>query len=157
MPGELRIARLRIARVQIERHVKRLDRAPERPVLRQVVVSDVVGRTDIGKAVDQGADETEVVDAALQLGNRLVRVVHRQRGEGGKAGGALGDVIGQHVVGLLGHRDGGFDVMDRLHRRRIQRQDHHLDAVSVHFAQARVMDVDQPGAEIGPHMGAEYF
>ena len=154
LPGP---ARQRIARVQIERHVERLDRAPERPVLRQVVIGHVVRRCDLREAVDQRADQAELLDAAGELGSGGFRVLHRQRGKSGEAIGALAHFGGQRVVGLLGHRDRPLDVVDRLHRRRVQRQDHHLDAVPVHFAQAHVLDVEQARTEIVPHMRAEHL
>ena len=150
-------ARQRIARVQIERHVERFHRAPERPVLRRVVIEDVLGRAGLREAVDQRADKAELLDAARELVGGGVRVLHRQRGKGGKAAGALGDVLGEHVVGLFGHGDRALDVVDRLHRRRVERQDHHLDAVPVHFAEPRVLDVDQAMPQFRPHVRAEHL
>ena len=61
-------ARQRVARVQIERHVELLHRAPERPVLRQIVIEHVVRRAGLREAVDQRADEAELLDAAGQFG-----------------------------------------------------------------------------------------
>ena len=150
-------ARQRIARMQIERHVERLDRAPERPVLRQIVIGHVIRRCRLREAVDQRTDKPEFLDAARELSGRSFRILHRQRGEGGEATGALAHVLSENVVGLLGHFDSALDVVDRLHRRRVQRQDHHLDAVLVHFAQAQVLDVEQTRAELVPHMRSEHL
>ncbi len=152
-----RPARQRVARVQIERHVERLDRAPERPVLRQVVIEHGVRRAGLGKAVDQRADKAELLDAARQFRGSGLRVLHRQRGKGGKAAGALGALVGEHVVGLARHRDGALDVVDRLDRRRVERQDHHFDAVFVHLGKAHVLDVDEPRPELLPDVRAEHL
>ena len=70
---ETRVARQRAARMQIERHVEPLDRRPERPVLRQVVVDRVVGIADLREAVDQRALEAELLDRALKLFDRARR------------------------------------------------------------------------------------
>ena len=113
------------------------------------------GDRDLRKAVDQRADKPKLLDAAGEFGCGGFRILHRQRGEGGEAVGALAHFGGKHVVGLLGDGDRGLDVVDRLHRRRVQRQDHHFDAVLVHFAQARVLHVEQTWTEVVPHMCAE--
>ncbi len=154
---EFRPARQRIARVQIERNVERLDRAPERPVLREIVVGDVLRRSDLRKAIDQRADHSEFLDAAGELGDGGVRILHRQSGKGGETIGAFAHLGGQGIVGLFCHRDRGLDVVDRLHRRRVQRQDHHFDAVLIHLAQAGVLHVDQAMAQFRPHMRAEHL
>src|SRR5262249_647454 len=39
---------------------------------------------------------------------------------------------------------------NRLHRRRIQRQDHHLDAMAVHLGEPPFLDVEQPGLQFRP-------
>ena len=70
---DLRVARQRIARMQIERHVEPLHRRPERPVLRQVVIDRGVVVVDLRKAVDQRAAETEFLHAALELAGRARR------------------------------------------------------------------------------------
>jgi len=49
------------------------------------------------------------------------RALHRQRGKTGEAVGPLAHFGGQRIVGLARHRDRLFDVVDRLHRGRIQR------------------------------------
>jgi hypothetical protein len=61
---DLRIGGQRIARMQIERDVEPLDDLPEGPVLRQVVVGDRP-LADLREAIDQGAPESELVDATL--------------------------------------------------------------------------------------------
>ncbi len=143
--------------MQIERHIERFDRAPERPVLRQIVIGHVVRRRDLREAVDQRADKPELLDTAGEFGDGGVRILHRQCGKRGEAGGALAHVLSENVIRLLGHFDCTLDVVDRLHRRRVQRQDHHLDAVLVHFAQSHVLHIQQARAEVVPHMRAEHL
>src|SRR6476660_1672025 len=82
-------SRQRIARMQIEWNVEPFDHAPERPVLRQIVIHRGVGRSDLREAVDQGTPETEVLDAALELCRRAVRVLHGQRRNATKRSGRL--------------------------------------------------------------------
>ncbi len=154
---ELAPARQRIARVQIERHAERFHRFPERPVFRQVVIEHVLRRAALREAVDQRADHAELLDAARQLGGGRFRVLHRQRGESGKARRALAHFRGQNVIGFFGDFNRAFGIVDRLHRRRVERQDHHLDPVLVHFLQPHVLDVEQAGPELVPHMRAEHL
>ncbi len=151
------VARQRIARMQIERNVELGDGAPERPVLRQVVVDRAVGLFGLREAVHQRADKAELLDAAGQLARRLVRVLHRERGKSGEAIGALRDFGREMVVRLARHRDRALHVMDRLHGRRIERDDHDLHARGIHQAQALVLEVGQPRPELLPHMRAEHF
>ncbi len=92
--------------MQKERHVERFHSVPERAVLWRIVVEDGVGRAGLAEAVDQRADKTEL-DAAGKLGGGGVRVLHRQRGEGGEAPGTFAHIFGEHVVRLLGDFDGG--------------------------------------------------
>ena len=81
--------------MQVERHVELGDRAPERPVLRQVVVERAVGLAGLREAVHQRADKAELLDAARQLTRRLIRVLHRQRGEIREAVRPLRDLGGE--------------------------------------------------------------
>jgi hypothetical protein len=67
--------------VKVKRNVERLDRFPERPELRQIVIEHVVRRTRLREAVDQRADEAEVPDAARELLRGGLRILHRQRRE----------------------------------------------------------------------------
>src|SRR6185437_8418913 len=48
-------------------------------------------------------------------------------------------------------------VVDCLHSGRVQRQDHHFDAVLIHLAQPRVLYIDQTMAQVGPYVRPEYL
>ena len=108
---DLGVARQRIARMQIERHVEPLDRRPERPVLRQVVIDRGLRVADLRKAVDQRAAKAELLDAAFEFARRAVGVLHRQRGEALKAVRPLAHLFGEIIVGLA--RDLGGARLDR--------------------------------------------
>ena len=87
-----------------------------------------------------------------------LRVLHRQRREGGKAVRALAHFARRaHRWPAWRPRSRVLDVVDRLHRRRVERQDHHLDPVLVHFLQARVLDVEQALAQVFPDVRAEHL
>jgi hypothetical protein len=47
--------------------------------------------------------------------------------------------------------------MDRLHRGRIERQDHHFDPVLVHFAKPHLLHVEQARPQRIPDIAAENF
>ena len=140
----------RIARVQIERHVELLHHRPERPVLRQVVVDDGVGIADLREAVDQHALEAEVAHAAVKLADRQIGILHRQGGEALEAAGPLLDLAREIVVGFAGHVIRARRVGDRLHHRRVEREQHHLDAVLVHQPQPVVVQIEQPRLQLAP-------
>src|SRR5205823_13932294 len=67
-------ARQRIARMQIKRHIEPLDHGPERPILRQVVIDDVVRTAPLRETVDQRAAKAKVLDATLELARGAVRI-----------------------------------------------------------------------------------
>ena len=117
--------------MEIEGHVERRDHAPEGPVLRQIVVQRAL--SELGEAVDQRALEAEILDAALELAARQVRVLERQRGEALEALRAARDLLGEEVVGAARDLARLPGLGNRLHRRRVERQDHHLHAVRVHL------------------------
>src|SRR5579883_3591076 len=96
---DLRLARQRIARMQVERNVESLHRLPERPVLRQVVIDHAVGDAYLREAVDERAAEAELADAAGELARGELGVLHRQRRERLATAGALAHLLGQAVVG----------------------------------------------------------
>ena len=113
------------------------------------------GDPDLRKAVDQRAFETEILDAALELRRRAVRVLHGQRRNAHEAIRPLGDLLRQNVVRLARHLDGALDIGDRLNGRRIERRDHDLDAGGIHQPQPLVLEVEQPLPQLRPHMRAE--
>src|SRR5690348_13159638 len=96
----LAVARQRIARMQIERHIEPLDRRPERPILRQVVMDNFVCIAGLREAVDQRSAETKLLDATLELPRRAIGILHRQRGQSLKSIGPLGHLFGEIIVGL---------------------------------------------------------
>src|SRR5689334_310185 len=99
---DLAVARQRIARMQIERHVEPFDHGPERPKLRQIVVNDFVRSAGLRETVDQRAAKAKLLDAAFELARRAFGVLHRQRRQSLKSIGALGDLFGEIVIGFAG-------------------------------------------------------
>ena len=65
-------------RMDVDRHVE-FDRRGQ-----QAVIARVIEEAALGRAVDQGAEEFELLDGAHQLGGAGVRACHRQHGEAGK-------------------------------------------------------------------------
>ena len=129
--------------MQIEGQAGLFDRGPERPVLRQVVIDRPLAVADLRKAVDQRAAETERLDATLELLDREIRILHRQRGKRLKPRRPFRDLLGKEIIGADRNLVGAGDVGNRLHGGRVQRQDHHLDAVPVHLGQPLVLDIQQ--------------
>ena len=148
---DARVGRQRVARVQVERHVERRDRRPERPVSLKVVIDRPVDALDFGKAVHQGALEAQLPHAALQLAGSHVRILHGQRGQRLEPVRPLGDLLGQEIVRAARQAGRLGRVRDRLHRRGIERQQHHGDAVVIHLLQPGAMDVEQPVTQLVPH------
>ena len=147
----------RIARMQVERHVELGDRAPEWPVLRQVVVDRAVGLFGLREAVHQRADEAELLDAAGQFAGRLLGILHRKRGKSSEAIRPLRDLGSEMVIRFVRHRDRALHVWNRLHGRRVERDDHDLHARRIHQAQPLVLEIGQPRTEFLPHMRAEHL
>ena len=144
------IAGQRVARMEGEGYAEIGTDRPERPVLRQVVIEQVIAALDLGESVGQRADETEFPDAARQLGGRKLRVLQGQGREPAEAVRSAGDLFRQIVVGPARHIGGPRDLRDRLHRRRVQRQDHRFHAVGVHLAQSPLFQVGQPAGKFPP-------
>ena len=144
------VFRQRIARVQVERAVRSVRPGPERPVLRQVVIDRPLAVADLREAVDQRATEAERLDAALELLDREIRILHRQRGKRLKPRRTFCDLLGEEIIGADRNLVGARDVGNGLNRRRVQRKDHHLDAVPVHLRQPLVLDVQQTILQFRP-------
>ena len=66
-------------------------------------------------------------------------------------------MFGQRVIRLPGERNCALRVGDCLYRGRIERQDHHANAVGIHLRNQPGLDVDEAGAQLGPDMRAEHL
>ena len=137
--------------MQIKRHIEPLDHGPERPILRQVVIDDVVRTAPLRETVDQRAAKAKVLDATLELARGAVRILHRQRRQSLEAIGPLRHLIGEIIIGLAGHLGRALFIRDRLHRRCIERQQHQLDPVLIHFTQAAFMNVHDAAFDFLPY------
>ena len=139
-----------IARMQIKGHIELFDLGPERPIAIEVIIGNCPRVSDLGEAVHKSALEAESVDRAVEFGDCQVRILHRECRERLKAVGTLCNLFGQIVVGANRDFVRLSRVRDRLHRRGIERENHHLDALLVHLAQPLVLDVQQTLLELGP-------
>jgi hypothetical protein len=99
--------------------------------------------------------KTEILDAALELRRRAIRVLHRQCRNADEAIRPLCDLLRQHVVRLARHIYRPFDIGDCLDGRGIERRDHDLDAGVIHQPQPLVLEVEEARTQFRPHMGAE--
>src|SRR5258708_35501796 len=155
---DLRRARQRIARMQVERHVELLALGQESGVALVVEVDHRVRIADLGEAVHQGAAEAELLHAAPELARGAVGVLHGERGERLEALGPLRHLAREEIVRAACGIRGFFGVGDRLDRGRIERQDHHLHAVAIHLGDAPLLEVHQPRLELRPRgVGEESF
>jgi len=83
-------------------------------------VTDQGRITNLGKAIDEEAVETEVTDTAFELSSRSVRVLHRQGGEAAQPSGMARDECCQGVVRSLGDVDRLGRIEDALSARRVE-------------------------------------
>ena len=118
--------------------------------MRQVVIDGTLAVADLREAVDQRAAEAERFDAAHEFFDRKIRILHRQRGKRLKARRAFCHLLGEEIIGPDRDLIGAGDVGNRLHRGRVQRQHHHLDAVPVHLRQPLVLDIQQAILQLRP-------
>jgi hypothetical protein len=88
--------------------------------------------------------------ASLQLARGELRILHGKRGKPLKTIGPFTDLLGQIVVGLAGDVVRARRIGDGLNGGSIERENHHLQAVLVHLAQAALVDVEHAGAQLGP-------
>ena len=86
--------------MQVQRNIELFQLRPEGHVARIVEINDCVGISDLRETIDHGPFETQFRDTARQLGDCRLRILHRQRGEAGKAIRAFGNELCQSVVGL---------------------------------------------------------
>ena len=141
--------------MQVEGHVQLGDSAPERTVLRQVIVN---GRARIGRrgiAVHQRASKSQIPDTALQLLCRQSGILHRERGNSYEPIRTLADLLRQRIVGPARQLRRLSRVCNALNGRRIERDDHDLDAACVHESKALIVKIQQAVPQLGPHMRTE--
>jgi hypothetical protein len=136
--------------VQIERCVELFHCRPEREVLWRVVVHKSLSIADLRIPIDQGAAKIEFGNATRELGGCEVGVLHGQRREGCKSERMSNDRFGEMVVGALRHHGVAARGRGCLDRRRIERKDHHLDAMTIHFGRAQFRHVDEALAQLRP-------
>ena len=122
--------------MQVDRHVELFGARIDRP--EPLVVEEFA----VGHAVQHGALEAELGDAALELVGRGRRIVGRQAREGGEARRIGGDRRMQPVVdpARQRHRDVGGDL---LRRRRAVGEHLHVDAGLVHLLDAQRAEIEQ--------------
>src|SRR5262245_42297054 len=106
--------------MQIEENVEALDRSPETPILRAVVVHHHRRIAGLRIAVDERAFESELFDAVLKLLRRDLRLLHRQGGYADKPVGTLCDLRREDIIGAASDLRGLFRVGDTLNGRRIE-------------------------------------
>src|SRR5215471_1466987 len=89
-------------RVQIERNVECFDRAPERPILRQIVMQHARRLIRLRVAIHQRAFESEFLDATFEFSRRELRLLHRQGCYADEPVRTLCDFPREDVIGLAG-------------------------------------------------------
>ena len=126
------------------RTARRASRPPPRTVGTAAGrVHRAVRVVDLREAVDQRAPKPQLLDAALHSRIAPSRSCSGRAAKPWNRSGRLATTLGQRVVGAPRELGRLLRVGDRLDRRRIERQDHHLDAVLVHQAEALVVEVEQ--------------
>ena len=96
---DLRRARQRVARMEVERHVELLALGPEIPVAAVVEIHHRVLFFYLREPVHQRAAEAQLFHAADQLARGSVGVLHGKRREALEAPRALLHFSGEKVVG----------------------------------------------------------
>lgn len=129
-------------RVDVQRDVQLLQHLPEH-IVRGLVVEEV--RLAVGARVlevaQQGAVETQLLDAARQLSGRLRRVVHGETGESAQLVRLGLDLLRHPVVNLGGAAFCFGLVGDALDPRDGERDDGVADAVLICELDALLVDV----------------
>src|SRR3954451_24384439 len=147
------VLRKGVARMQVEGHIQRCDLSPEWAVLRKVVVERDLARAlrgILGESIDQGPDKSEVVHTAAHFRGCGIGILQRKGGEGAEAIWALGALRRERIVGATCDLHGAHGIGDRLHRWRVEREDHHLDPVLVHQLQTPILYVEQSFLKLLP-------
>ncbi len=117
-----------------------------------------MGLLELGRlriAVYQRAFESQIVDRALQLLDREIGILHRERCNSHEAAGTPGHLGRQRVVCLPREIGRSLDLGNALDGRGVEGGDHDLDAACIHQPQPLIVKVQQPVAKLGPDMGAE--
>ena len=136
--------------MQVQRKVQLFQLLPERQIPRIVQIHDGIQIANLRKSVDHCSFEAQFLDASRQLGDRGVRILHRQSRETCETIRPLCDELRQDIVGFAGHLSGTFRLRYALNRRIMQRQDHELDSILVHFRQTELFEVEQAPLDIRP-------
>ena len=111
-----------------------LDLRPERPELLAIVIKGVIGTGELAETVDQRAAESERIDATIELARGSFRILHRQRRKPLEAIRPPCDLLGEKIVGSARQLQRAIAIGNRLHSRRVERQQHQLDAVGIHLS-----------------------
>ena len=137
--------------MQVKGRIQLLAQSPKTCKLRRVVIHHVVGGIHLRKSIDQRALKTQVINTPLQLAASGVRVLHGQGRQGLKPIRPERYLLGQKVIGPLGNFNGFVARVEGLHGGCIERQNHHLHAMGIHFAQSAVLNVHEPCAQLLPY------
>jgi hypothetical protein len=97
----------------------------------------------VGVAVDHGAAEFQVADAAFHFVGSGARVLHGQMPKAGIAIGSLGDLAGQKIVGLGGAPPRRRGIALDLHAGPGDRQHRARDAAAVHGLEPHIAEIFQ--------------
>ena len=133
---------LRKGRMEVDRHIERFGALIDRP--EPLVVQEHA----VGEAVQHGALEAELGDAALQLVGAFARIVGRYHGEAGKACRVQLDRGMQAIIDAA--RQLERDVVGQLLSARCAvREDLDVDARFVHFLDADLAQIVEALLQFG--------
>ncbi|MNL58338.1 hypothetical protein D3C87_1819660 [compost metagenome] len=94
-------------------------------------------------------------DGALQLLGRGARILHGHVREGAEALRMACHALGKEFVVLARPAHGGVAIRLSLYTRHRLRQHDVLDVPCVHFRKALIVEVGQPGVELGDEFGGQ--
>ena len=83
--------------------------------------------------------------------------MHGNSGQAAEPVRPLCHVLGQHVIGPAHHVGRLLRVRHGLQGRRIQRQQHTLDAMLVHLLDTLVLNIEQAAPQHPPGLGTHEF
>src|SRR5262245_22177118 len=116
-----------------------LDLQPERPELLQVVVDGLLRARGLAEAINERDAKAKLLNAVVELARGSVRVLHRKRRQNPESAAALLPPAPRESH----WRDAKAPapaIRDCLNRRRVERQQHRLYAVRIHFPHAPLLD-----------------